>query len=178
MRHEPRIIRIGPDDTGRAVALHRRCSAYTLWSRYHRAMGDPRSYLGALLSRPGSVHLAVRGPSGRLIALGHLMPDDGNAEVALLVEDEWQNHGWGTRLLRHLGAHAVGRGWSEVHGLVLPGNEQVLAMLRRSVVPVREVRQDGVRTVLADTDDIARALAPRWARAAGAGRARVRAGGR
>lgn len=165
MRHQPRTVRIGPDDAGPAAALHDRCSTHTLWSRYHRAMGDPRSYLGVLLSRPGSVHLAVPGPSGRLVAVGHLMPDNGNAEAALLVEDEWQNHGLGTRLLRDLGCHAVRQGWSEVYGLILPENERIMAMLSRTAVPVRHVREGGVTTAWADTGDIAAALPLRQGRA-------------
>ncbi|WP_079664455.1 hypothetical protein [Streptomyces sp. 3214.6] len=67
------------------------------------------------------MHLAVRGPSGRLVAVGHLMPDNGNAEAALLVEDAWQSQGMGTRLLDGLGRSAVTQGWGEVYGLILPG---------------------------------------------------------
>ncbi|MFD8565478.1 GNAT family N-acetyltransferase [Streptomyces sp. NPDC059639] len=132
----------------------------TLWSRYHRATGDPRSYVSALLARPGSVHLAVRRPSGRLVAVAHLMPDGDRAEAALLVEDPWQNHGLGTRLLRRLGRHAVHQGRSVVYGLVLPGDEQIPAMLRRIAVPVRRVEEEGVTTLWADTADIADALSP------------------
>ncbi|MFG3142721.1 GNAT family N-acetyltransferase [Streptomyces sp. NPDC048211] len=154
MRHQPRIVRIGPADVERVVALHSRCSAHTLWSRYHRAMGDPRSYLGALLSRPGSVHLAALGASGRLVAVGHLMPDDGNAEAALLVEDAWQNNGLGTGLLRHLGRYAARQGWEEIHGLILPGDDRVPAMLRRIAVPVRRVREEGATTVCVAVGDI------------------------
>ncbi|WP_372346399.1 hypothetical protein [Streptomyces sp. KL116D] len=58
--HEPRITPIGPADLARTVALHHRCSPQTLWSRYHRAMPDPATYLPTLLTRPGSVHLAVQ----------------------------------------------------------------------------------------------------------------------
>ncbi|MEU9287654.1 GNAT family N-acetyltransferase [Streptomyces sp. NPDC048275] len=121
-------------------------------------MGDPHTYLGGLLARPGSVHLAVRHPGGRLVAVGHLMPDDDRVEAALLVEDPWQNHGLGTTLLRHLGGHAVHQGWREVYGLVLPGDERILAMLRRTAIPVQRVEEEGVMTVWADTDDIADAL--------------------
>lgn len=158
MRHESRIVRIGPADTEQVILLHRRCSVATLWSRYHRAMGDPRSYLGGLLTRLDSVHLAVRHQDGRLVAVGHLMPDGDRAEAALLVEDLWQNQGLGTRLLRHLGGHAVGHGWRAVYGLVLPGDERILAMLRRTSIPVQRVEEEGVTTVWADTGDIADAL--------------------
>ncbi|MFF7680415.1 hypothetical protein [Actinacidiphila glaucinigra] len=92
-------------------------------------MGDPRSSLRTLLAGPGAVHLGVQQPGGDLVAVGHLMPDRGNAEAALLVEDAWQNSGLGSRLLRHLGHRGVGAGWKEGYGLVLPGDAQIAAIL-------------------------------------------------
>lgn len=142
--------------------MHRRCSLHTLWSRYHRAMGDPGSYLCALLTRPGSVHLAVREPVGGIVALGHLMPDGQRAEAALLVEDAWQNSGHGTRLLERLGHHAVDGGWKEMYGLILPGDEKISAVLRHAAVPIHRVSEQGVTTVWVETDRITTAVqAPR-----------------
>ncbi|MFF6815590.1 GNAT family N-acetyltransferase [Streptomyces sp. NPDC012403] len=71
---------------------------------------DPRTYLPTLLSRPGSVHLAARDTIGRIVAVGHLMPDHTGVEAALLVEDSWQGSGLGTRLLCHVGHHAPAGG--------------------------------------------------------------------
>ncbi|MER7104851.1 hypothetical protein ABT383_35505 [Streptomyces humidus] len=90
-----RIVRVDQDDEPRVAALHRRCSVAARWHRCHRAMGDPDTFLGPLLSRPHSVHLAVADPRERLVAPGHLLPDDGDAEAAPLVEDTWQNRGAG-----------------------------------------------------------------------------------
>lgn len=153
-RHGPRLVELGPEDLERAVAMHLRCSSGTLWSRYHRAMGDPRSYLRTLLARPGAVHLGVQQPAGDLVAVGHLMPDHGNAEAALLVEDAWQNSGLGGRLLRHLGHRAVGAGWKEVYGLVLPGDAKISAILSHTSVPVHTAYEEGVTTLWAETADI------------------------
>ncbi|WP_217136990.1 GNAT family N-acetyltransferase [Streptomyces sp. AC558_RSS880] len=110
MRREPRITPTDLGDLARLVAMHRRCSPQSVWSRYHRAMADPRTYLPTLLSRPGSVHLAARDTIGRIVAVGHLMPDHTGVEAALLVEDSWQGRGLGTRLLRHVGHHALAGG--------------------------------------------------------------------
>jgi hypothetical protein len=158
MREESRVIRIGADDIERAATMHRRCSVHTLWSRYHRAMGDPRSYLRTLLARPGSVHLAVQQTSGRLGAVVHLMPDAQSAEAALLVEDAWQNSGLGTRLLRCLGHHADKGGWKEIYGLILPGDEKISAILRHASVPVHRVSEEGVTTVWVERNRIASAV--------------------
>ena len=154
-RQGPDVVEVGPQDLERTVAMHLRCSPGTLWSRYHRAMGDPRSYLRTLLARPGAVHLGLQQPAGDLVAVGHLMPDRGNAEAALLVEDAWQSSGLGSRLLRHLGHRAVGAGWKEVYGLVLPGDAKISAILSHTSVPVRTVYEEGVTTLRAETGDIA-----------------------
>ncbi|MGW7664519.1 N-acetyltransferase [Streptomyces sp. NPDC054756] len=133
MRREPRIIRVGPGHLARTVAMHRRCSPQTLWSRYHRAMADPRTYVPTLLSRPGSVHLAALGATGRILAVGHLMPDHTAVEAALLVEDSWQ-----------------GRGRA--------GDERIDAMLRHAPAPVRCTEEGGAVTAWVPVHDLAAGL--------------------
>ncbi|WP_229377987.1 GNAT family N-acetyltransferase [Streptomyces sp. VRA16 Mangrove soil] len=155
MRREPRITPTGPADLARTVALHRRCSPQTLWSRYHRAMPDPAIYLPGLLNRPGSVHLAVRDATGRHIAVGHLMPDHSAVEAALLVEDAWQGRGLGTRLLRRLAGYALGGGWETLYGLFLPGDERIDAILRHADVPVHRTQEGDSVTAWAWTRDLA-----------------------
>ncbi|CAM5602478.1 MULTISPECIES: GNAT family N-acetyltransferase [Streptomyces] len=160
MRQGLRIVRVDQGDEPRVTALHRRCSADALWHRYHRAMGDPGTYLGPLLSRPRSVHLAVQDPRERLVAIGHLLPDDGDAEAALLVEDTWQNSGLGTRLLEELGRFAVASGVHEVYGVVHPDDARMAAVLHHAGVPLRRVAETGgAATVRARTQDIGLALA-------------------
>ncbi|RPF30457.1 GNAT family N-acetyltransferase [Streptomyces sp. TLI_185] len=155
MRREPRIISLGPGDLARTVALHDRCSPQTLWSRYHRAMADPRTYLPDLLSRAGSVHLAAQDTTGRIVAVGHLMPDNAAAEAALLAEDSWQGRGLGTRLLRHLGRHALTGGWATLYGLFQSGDERIEAILHHVDVPVHRRQEDGAVTAWAHVDDLA-----------------------
>jgi len=160
MRQGLRIVRVDQDDEPRVAALHRRCSAAARWHRYHRAMGDPDTYLGPLLSRPHSVHLAVQDRRERLVAIGHLLPDDGGAEAALLVEDTWQNRGLGTRLLGELGRFAVVLGVREVYGVIHPDDARMAAVLHRAGVPLRTVAETGsAATVRARTQDIGLALA-------------------
>ncbi|MFH9090145.1 MULTISPECIES: GNAT family N-acetyltransferase [unclassified Streptomyces] len=155
MRREPRIIPIGPGHLAPVVAMHRRCSSHTLWSRYHRAMADPPTYLPALLTRPGSVHLAARDSTGRIVAVGHLMPDRSAVEAALLVEDAWQGQGLGTRLLHHLGHHALRGGWATLYGLVLSGDERTDALLRHVPVPVHRSEEGGTVTAWVRAHDLA-----------------------
>ncbi|MFF7888760.1 GNAT family N-acetyltransferase [Streptomyces sp. NPDC020794] len=155
MRREPRIIPIGPGDLARTVALHRRCSPRTLWSRYHRAMADPGTYLPALLSRAGSVHLAAQDTTGRIVAVGHLMPDDAAVEAALLVEDSLQGRGLGSRLLRHLGCHALTGGWATLYGLFQSGDERIEAILNHVDIPVHRSQEGGAVTAWVHVRDLA-----------------------
>lgn len=160
MRQGLRIVRVDQDDEPRVAALHRRCSAAARWDRYHRAMGDPDTYLGPLLSRPHSVHLAVQDSRERLVAIGHLLSDGGDAEAALLVEDTWQNKGLGTRLLEELGRFAVVLGVPDVYGVIHPDDARMAAVLQRAGVPLRTVLETGgATTVRARTQDICLALA-------------------
>ena len=154
MRREPRIIPIGPGQLARTAAMHRRCSPQTLWSRYHRAMDDPSTYVPTLLSRPGSVHLAALGTTGCIVAVGHLMPDHTAVEAALLVEDSWQSRGIGTRLLQHLGEHARAGGWTTIYGLFLAGDERIDAMLRHAPVPVQRREEGGAVTASVSAHDL------------------------
>jgi GNAT superfamily N-acetyltransferase len=155
MRRELRITPTGPADLARTVALHRRCSPQTLWSRYHRAMPDPRTYLPTLLTRPGSVHLAVQDRTGRQVAVGHLMPDHSAVEAALLVEDSWQGHGLGTRLLRGLARHALSGGWETLYGLFLSGDERIDTILRHAEVPTQRTEEGGTVTAWVRARDLA-----------------------
>ncbi|MEW2425620.1 GNAT family N-acetyltransferase [Streptomyces nigra] len=154
MSRPPRITETGLDDLDAAVALHRRCTPHTLWSRYHRAMSDPLTYLPALLGRPGSVHLAAWESPGRAVALAHLMPDGASAEAALLVEDSWQGHHLGTRLLHALSRRAVDAGCSTLYGLVLPGDARIAAILRHSPVPVHRRTEGGAVHVWVHTQEL------------------------
>ncbi|CAM5446133.1 N-acetyltransferase [Streptomyces spiroverticillatus] len=156
MRREPRITPIGPADVARIVALHRRCTPQTLWSRYHRAMFDPGGCLPTLLNRPGSVHLAAQEVTGRHVAVGHLMPDHSAVEAALLVEDSSQGRGLGTRLLRRLARHALSGGWESLYGLFLAGDERIEAILRHADVTVNRTQDGDTVTARVRTRDLAK----------------------
>ncbi|MFD5632075.1 N-acetyltransferase [Streptomyces sp. NPDC127072] len=139
-------------------------------------MPDPGTYLPVLLSRPGSVHLAAWDDAGRIVALGHLMPDRSAVEAALLVEDTWQDRGLGTRLLRRMGGHAARGGWKTVYGLILPGDQRIDAVLRHATAPVHRRDDGGVIRAWTRTRDLeaSPALRPRCPLWRTAGRRRGR----
>ncbi|OAP28049.1 Acetyltransferase (GNAT) family protein [Amycolatopsis sp. M39] len=126
------VLRLGtPRDMDAISAVHLRCSAKTLFNRYHTGLRTvPRKWLHRLLMPPrGTSLLAVCGRD--VIGFGQLISQrDGTAEVSLLVEDAWQRQGIGTALLARLAALAEAGGTTELTAVCLPGNS---AMVRTAV---------------------------------------------
>ncbi|WP_051166150.1 GNAT family N-acetyltransferase [Amycolatopsis orientalis] len=126
------VLRLGiPRDIDAIGAVHLRCSAKTLFNRYHTGLRTvPRKWLHRLLMPPrGTSLLAVCGRD--VIGFGQLISQlDGTAEVSLLVEDAWQLQGIGTALLARLAALAEAGGTTELTAVRLPGND---AMVRTAV---------------------------------------------
>jgi hypothetical protein len=104
-----------PDDVEAVVALHGRCSMTSRLRRYLAGTRCPTdSTLARLLSPAVGCALLVEDPTGRVVAMGNLVWDGEVPELALLVEDGWQQRRLGTTLARRLvrvagreGAHSV-----------------------------------------------------------------------
>jgi len=118
------VIRRGDQqDLDAVAALHTRCSARSLFARYHSGVRTmPRRLLHRLLTPPrGRTLLAVCGRD--VIGIGQLIrttqPEE--AEVSLLIEDSWQRNGIGTAVLRRLVATARAEGHRELVAWCLPG---------------------------------------------------------
>jgi GNAT superfamily N-acetyltransferase len=62
---------------------------------------------------------------------------DGTAEVAIAVVDAWQSRGVGHRLLRAAAEHAEALGYTRLHGRVLPGNDAMRRLARRTFPQAR-----------------------------------------
>jgi GNAT superfamily N-acetyltransferase len=77
------------------------------------------------------------------VAVGRFHIDAlGRAEMALLVEDAYQQVGLGRLLLNRLVAEAADRGLRALDGHVLYDNQPMLQLLRSSGAPIK-VRWDG-----------------------------------
>ena len=136
-------------DTDALVALHGRCSAATLYRRFHAPVVrlTPRM-ARALLEPPGGASLLLT-VDGEVVAAGMFSPDPTaeeptTAEVGLLVEDAWQRRGHGARLLRGLAEEAAGAGFEALTCLALPENDAVLRTVDRAGLRARTSYADGV----------------------------------
>ncbi|MGW5937999.1 N-acetyltransferase family protein [Streptomyces celluloflavus] len=143
------VRRAGTADRAAAREMHARCSADTLARRYHGPVSDADRYLGHLLSPRFGRTLAVETASGRLVALGHLLWDGDETEVALLVEDAWQRRGIGAELLRRLVAMAADAGSESVYAVTQASNTAMVAAMRGLGVPLDYQIEEGTLVITA-----------------------------
>ena len=143
-------MREGSLADGDAVRLmHARCSAETLRRRYHSAFGflKPRLARAVLEPEEGFSLLLCAHDGGRerVVGMGLVVVREDVAEAALLVEDRWQGHGYGSRLLRRLAAGAAAAGIPELTLLAQPDNQLALSRtIARASLSARRDNPDGL----------------------------------
>lgn len=165
--NEITVRRADRGDLAAARAMHDRCSQDTLGLRYHGPVADADRYLDHLLSPRFGRTLAVQTASGKLVALGHLLWDGDETEVALLVEDDWQRRGIGSELLRRLVALAGEAGCDSVYAVTQSRNTGMVAAMRALELPLDYQIEEGTLVITARlmTEGAARPSAPpEWAR--------------
>lgn len=147
--NEITVRRADRADLEAARAMHDRCSEQTLRLRYHGPVRDADRYLDHLLSPRFGRTLAVQTASGRLVALGHLLWDGDETEVALLVEDDWQRRGIGSELLGRLVALAVEAGCESVYAVTQASNTGMVAAMRALSLPLDYQIEEGTLVITA-----------------------------
>ena len=147
--NEVTVRRADTRDLAEARAMHQRCSPTTLGRRYHGPVGDADRYLDHLLSPRFGRTLAAYTASGRLVALGHLLWDGDETEVALIVEDAWQRRGIGGELLRRLIAMAAETGSGCVYAVTQSANTGMVAAMRALGLPLDYQIEQGTLVVTA-----------------------------
>ncbi|WP_438316208.1 GNAT family N-acetyltransferase [Streptomyces sp. HUAS TT3] len=150
--NEITVRRADRSDLPAARAMHDRCSERTLGLRYHGPVADADRYLDHLLSPRFGRTLAATTASGKLVALGHLLWDGDETEVALLIEDDWQRRGIGSELLRRLVALAVEARCSSVYAVTQSSNTGMVAAMRGLGLPLDYLVEDGTLVITARLD--------------------------
>jgi GNAT superfamily N-acetyltransferase len=140
------VLRQGqPGDADAVFELHERCSANTLFQRYHTGMRTmPRRWLHRLLMPPrGMSVVAVCG--SEVIGLGQLIPGTGEiAEISLLVDDSWQRKGVGTALMARLAVLAASRGHHKLMAVSLPGRDGIFRTAVRAGLAPEQPEEEGL----------------------------------
>ncbi|MET3985573.1 GNAT family N-acetyltransferase [Streptomyces sp. PvR034] len=150
--NEITVRRADGSDLPAARAMHDRCSERTLGLRYHGPVADADRYLGHLLSPRFGRTLAATTASGKLVALGHLLWDGDETEVALLIEDDWQRRGIGSELLGRLVSMAVEARCDSVYAVTQASNTGMVAAMRGLGLPLDYQIEEGTLVITARLD--------------------------
>ncbi|MFI7660520.1 GNAT family N-acetyltransferase [Micromonospora parva] len=142
------------DDLSGVLELHEGCSPRSRQRRYLGGASLPQPARLRRVLEPDrgltllATTVAADGAAESVVAMANLLGEGDEAEVALLVRDDWQRRGLGTALLRRLARHADAAGYAALVLHVQAENTPMLRTLRRLDRPAATER-DG--TVLSCT---------------------------
>ncbi|MGN9803497.1 GNAT family N-acetyltransferase [Micromonospora sp. L32] len=139
------------DDLAGVVDLHEACSARSRQRRYlgGGALPSPSRMRRLLEPRRGTTLVATTGSGAgeSVVAMANLLGEGDEAEVALLVRDDWQHRGLGSALLRRLLGQAGRSGYAAVVLHVQAENTPMLRTVRRLGRPTPIERDGALLTV-------------------------------
>jgi GNAT superfamily N-acetyltransferase len=160
------IRSIEPADAYPLLRMFDRLSTESIYHRFFSPMPRPRR--AALLHLAGldhELHEALVAHVGHeIVAVARYdgRPGEDDAEVAVIVDDEWQDRGLGTRLLHHLARFGSRRGLVAFRATVLGENRRALPFLRR-LSPTANIRfRDGEYQVYAPFRGHSAERSPGW----------------
>ncbi|NPA90278.1 MAG: GNAT family N-acetyltransferase [Chloroflexi bacterium] len=147
---------VTPDDRPKLLDFVRRLSPETRYRRFHIPIPDPppeellRRVSEVLYVPPerGAALVAVH--NGDIVGSAHYVRDPEKntwAEAAVVVRDDFQGQGLGTRLLRELARHAAEQGIRVLYAYIQPDNERVLRIVRKAHFPLRTSVEQGLMRV-------------------------------
>lgn len=141
---------IRPSDQDSLIAFHDRLSAQTAYQRFFNVVKHlPRPWAHFLANVDYDRRLALvaehgEGSSRSLVGVARYdcagEPD--TAEIAFVIQDDWQNRGLGALLLEALLAAGAARGIRRFRAYVLASNNRMLDLLRRFTM-IRERHTEG-----------------------------------
>jgi RimJ/RimL family protein N-acetyltransferase len=140
---------IRSEDQNRLVAFHDRLSGHTAYQRFFTVMRRlPPDWAHLLANVDYQTRLALLAEHGApetptLIGVARYEPTDrpDTAEIAFVIQDEWQNRGLGATMLDALLAAAEARGIQRFRAYVLASNARMLDMFAR-FTDVREQKTE------------------------------------
>lgn len=141
------------DDLSGVLELHEACSPRSRHRRYLGGAAVPQPARLRRLLEPGRGLALVATTTGAdgapesVVALANLLGEGDEAEVALLVRDDWQRRGLGSALLRRLARHADAAGYAALVLHVQAENTPMLRTLRRLDRPGSAERDGALLTL-------------------------------
>jgi ribosomal protein S18 acetylase RimI-like enzyme len=137
-------------DTEAVLAMHRRCSVRSRYRRYLSGTGLPSGVALRRLLNPANGYPLVAEHGGMIVALANLTWDGPEAELTVLVVDDWQRRGLGTALARRALklASLAGRGAVHVHAHA--DNSPMIRTMHRLGLPLRVSADGSIVTLSVD----------------------------
>lgn len=124
------VVRAWPSDVPAVVAMMRRCSRISLQHRFHGPTDGIAFTVDQLERNVDMLALAWEGPA--CVGMGALAPDSGGMfHLGVLVQDDRQRRGIGTRIVRSLTDRARCCGVRSVHADVLGDTGELVGALGR-----------------------------------------------
>ncbi len=151
-----RLVTIRPgrlQDTTLILEMHRRLSPNSIHNRYHRHYEPSRMAIENVCridDHAGAVFVAtIDDPRETVIGMAYYLAEENpaNAEPAIVVEDRFQGMGLGGFMAQHMGQHAIQQRIGVFTAYVLPGNEEIMHLIRRSGVSFHSTFSHGTREV-------------------------------
>lgn len=147
---------IRPDDQERLISFHDRLSERTAYQRFFNVVKHlPRAWAHVLTNVDYRRRLALvaehgDGPSRTLVGVARYdcIDQSDTAEIAFVIQDDWQNRGLGTILLDALLTAAAARGILRFRAYVLASNARMLDLLARFTDILERRTEGGVTEVL------------------------------
>ncbi|MFY9331607.1 MAG: GNAT family N-acetyltransferase [Candidatus Nanopelagicales bacterium] len=151
----PVAIRLArPADAEAVAAMHSRCTEQDRYQRYFAPVSQWREdQLRKLAGGHRGATLVAETSDGAIIGLGNVFPEQPDstkaAEIAVIVEHEWQGWGLGQRLLELLIDLATRMEFDQAVALVLADNAAMITMLEHTRLTwIRDTNPDLPGTVV------------------------------
>jgi len=137
-----------PADLDGVRRMHARCSVRSRYRRYLSGTGIPSDDALRRLLEPGEGHaLVAETEERRPVALANLSWDGPEAELGLLVVDDWQRRGLGTALVRRALRLAALAGREALHVRTHAGNSPMIRTMHRLGQPLRVATEGSLVTL-------------------------------
>ena len=152
------IRAIRPDDKERLIEAFLHLQPETIRKRFFYAkprLGDDElRWLGRIGRGKhfGLVATVTRGHDELIVAEGQYVANGRTAEIGFTVADAWQGRGIASRLLQHLARIARAQGVRQFEADVLKENAPMLAVFRRSGLPMATREADGALRITLGLD--------------------------
>ncbi|MGH2656541.1 MAG: GNAT family N-acetyltransferase [Actinomycetota bacterium] len=139
---------VRPDDRDAVLGFLQGMSEESRWFRFFAAVVDLRKMAERSVDvdyQDRYALVATAGPEHRVVGHGiYLRGDEGHAEVAFAVADDYQGRGLGTILLGHLAEVAAEHDLAVFDADVLPENHRMIEVFRESGFQVRTRTEPGM----------------------------------